>query len=227
VSEAILFQQEAVRMMKNHCDVFVAEESRGSVYSRSRRSALPSVLRAFLILIAVAAAISTTACTKKVPVPSLAQMDLDQAKVLLSSAKLKPGNVLSAQGPVIPGAYVIAQNPAAGLQVKVDTPIDLTVELPISVPNLVNSGLTDAVNTLQSMGLKVMLVKQPTMNIFGKTKVVQQNPPASSMVRKDAAVMLTVSAPPDVKTILGAVEQDPAYQKLNPEYRGILDTFLK
>jgi len=214
-------------MMKNYRDVF-AEKFNGSVRpTNGSRSALPMSVRVFLMLIAVAAALSTTACTKKVPVPSLAQMDLDQAKALLSSAKLKPGNVLSAQGPVIPGAYVISQNPAAGLQVKVDTPIDLTVELPISVPNLVDSSLTDAVNTLQSMGLKVMLVKQPTMNIFGKTKVVQQNPPASSMVRKDAAVMLTVSAPPDVKTILGAVEKDPAYQKLNPEYRGILDTFLK
>ena len=215
-------------MMRNNRDVFVAEKFRGSVRpSSGERSALPPVMRALLMLVAIAAVISTTACTKKVPVPSLAQMDLDQAKALLSSAKLKPGNVLSAQGPVIPGAYVIAQNPAAGLQVKVDTPIDLTVELPISVPNLVDSGLTEAVNTLQSMGLKVMLVKQPTMNIFGKTKVVQQNPPASSMVRKDASVMLTVSAPPDVKTILGAVEKDPEYQKLNPEYRNILDTFLK
>jgi len=215
-------------MMKNNRDVFVAKQFRGSIHPCiTNRSALPPAVRAFLILIAVAAVMSTTACTKKVPVPSLAQMDLDQAKALLSAAKLKPGNVFTTQGPVIPGAYVIAQNPAAGLQVKVDTPIDLTVELPISVPNLVDSGLTDAVNTLQSMGLKVMLIKQPTMNIFGKTKVILQNPPATSMVRKDAAVMLTVSAPPDVKAILGAVEKDPQYQKLNPEYRNILDTFLK
>jgi beta-lactam-binding protein with PASTA domain len=214
--------------MNNHRDVFVVETFSGFVSPGSgSQSSLPPLVRAFLILVAIAAVMSTTACTKKVPVPSLAQMDLDQAKALLSAAKLKPGNVLSTQGPVIPGAYVVSQNPAAGLQVKVDTPIDLTVELPIALPNLVDSGLTEAVNTLQSMGLKVMLVKQPTMNIFGKTKVVLQNPPATSMVRKDAAVMLTVSAPPDVKTILGAVEKDPAYQKLNPEYRSILDTFLK
>jgi len=58
--------------------------------------------------------------------------------------------------------------------VPANAPIDLTVELPISIPNLVDSSLTDAVNTLQSIGLKVMLVKQPSSNIFGRAKVVQQ-----------------------------------------------------
>jgi beta-lactam-binding protein with PASTA domain len=169
----------------------------------------------------------TSACTKKVTVPSVVQMDLDQAKSLLGAVRLKTGMVSSAEGTVIPGAYVISQTPPAGQQVAADSAINLTVELPVSVPNLVDSNLTDAVNTLQTIGLKVMLMKQPTMNIFGKAKVVQQNPPASSIVRHDAAVMLTVTAPPDLGAMLGAVSKDPAYQKLNPEYRSILNTFLK
>jgi len=72
-----------------------------------------------------------------------------------------------------------------------------------------------------------MLVKQPSSNIFGRAKVVQQNPPATSVVRHDSAVMLTVSSPPDLGKLIGMVTKEPAYQKLNPEYRNILDGFLK
>jgi len=39
--------------------------------------------------------------------------------------------------------------------------------------------------------------------------------------------MLTVTAPPDVGVLLGLVTKEPAYQKLNPEYRNVLDAFLK
>ena len=214
--------------MKSNHDLSEANNLPGSVSARRTDRVLSTpIVRTLLMLLAVAATIGSTACTKKVPVPSLAQMDLDQAKVMLSMASLKPGHVLSSQGAVIPGAYVTDQSPKSGQQVPVNTPIDLTVALPIAVPNLVNTGLTEAVNTLQMMGLRVMLVKQPTANVFSKTKVIEQNPPASSMVRPDTAVMLKVTSPPDLKVLLGAVEKDPAYQKLNPEYRSILDTFLK
>lgn len=184
-------------------------------------------IRQVCVLALIAAVMAGSACTKKVSVPSVVQMDVDQAKNLLAAVPLKTGTVSSAQGSVIPGAYVISQIPPAGQQVPINTIVNLTVKLPIAVPNLVNSNLTDAVNTLQTIGLKVMLMKQPTMNIFGKTKVVQQNPPANTMVRDDAAVMLTVTAPPDLSAVLGAVSKDPVYQKLNPEYRDVLNTFLK
>jgi len=214
--------------MRNHREAFAAGNLGESVRQNAAgRFTLSHAVRVLLTLGLIAATLGTAACAKKVSVPSVVQMDLDQAKNLLAAVPLKTGMVSSAQGAVIPGAYVVSQTPNAGEQVPMNTPINLTVELPISVPNLVDSSLADAVNTLQTVGLKVMLMKQPTMNIFGKTKVVQQNPLANSMVRHDTAVMLTVTAPPDLGAVLGAVSKDPAYQKLNPEYRNILNTFLK
>jgi beta-lactam-binding protein with PASTA domain len=208
----------------------LAEKARRTIthlgdYDRIIR--FPRIMRSLLLLLAVAAALSTSACTKKVMVPNVATMDLDQAKAMLATMQLKTGTVSSAEGAVIPGAYVLSQTPSAGQQVPANSPIDLAVALPVAVPNLVNSNLTDAVNTLQGIGLKVMLVKQPTANIFSKAKVVQQTPPASALVRHDAAVMLTVTAPPNLGVLLGALTKEPAYQKLNPEYRSVLDGFLK
>jgi len=188
---------------------------------------LPRMIRALLLLLAVAGTLSTIGCAKKVSVPSVVQMDLEQAKAMLAAVPLKPGTISCAQGAVGTGAYVVTQTPTPGQQVPPNTPIDLAVELPIPVPNLVNTNVTDAVNMLQGVGLKVMLMKKPSSNIFGKTKVVQQDPPPSTLVRHDASVMLTVTAPPDVGVLLGLVTKEPAYQKLNPEYRNVLDAFLK
>ena len=188
---------------------------------------LPRPAHAFAALAIAATVLSTVGCAKKVSVPNLIQMDVDQAKAMLTAVPLKPGTVSSAQGAVVPGAYVVSQTPTAGQQVAANSTVDLTVELPVPVPNLVNSNLTDAINMLQGVGLKVMLVKKPSANIFGKTKIVQQDPPANSPVRHDATVMLTVTTPPDLSVLLGMVASDPAYQKLNPEYRSVLDGFLK
>jgi beta-lactam-binding protein with PASTA domain len=189
-------------------------------------SALSRILRVFVLLLAVAGA---TGCAKKITVPSLATQDLETAKTMLASQKLKTGNIIGAPGVVPPGAYVVNQNPAPGQLVPANTPIDLTVEVPVTVPDFTNSSLPDAVNTLQSIGLKVMLVKQPSssLKLLSKPKVVQQYPPANSTVHHDMVVTLTVTAPPDVGALLGLVTKEPAYQKLNPEYRNVLDAFLK
>ena len=189
-------------------------------------STLSQIMRVFVLLLAVA---SATACAKKIAVPSLKDQDLEQAKAMLTSQKLKAGNIIGAPGAIPPGTYVVTQNPLPGQMVPANTPIDLTVEVPISVPDFTNSNLADAVNTLQTIGLKVMLVKQPStgLKFLSKPKVVQQYPPANSGVRKDTTVTLTVTAPPDVGALLGVVTKEPGYQNLNPEYRNVLDQFLK
>src|SRR5258708_7949387 len=140
---------------------------------------LPRMIRALLLLLAVAGTLSAIGCAKKVSVPSVVQMDLEQAKAMLAAVPLKPGAINCGPGARWTEAYVLSQTP-------------------IPVPNLVNTNVTDAVNMLQGVGLKVMLMKKPSSNIFGKTKVVQQDPPPSTLVRHDASVMLTVTAPPDV-----------------------------
>lgn len=177
----------------------------------------------FLVLVAVAAGLTTAGC-KKVAVPDVMQQDVDQAKQILATSGLKPGNITGAQGT---GSYVVAQTPGPGQQVRANTQVDLTVELPVAVPDLTNSSLTDAVSTLQGAGLTVAFVKQRTMRLFGGPKVITQSPLPATMARRGATVTLTVAAPPDLGVLVGMVTKEPAYAKLNPEYRQTLDAFLK
>ena len=175
-----------------------------------------------LLLAMIAGVFCFTGCAKKVIVPNVSQQDVTQAQQTLTAANLTP----SVTGGSGPGAYVISQSPAAGQQVAANSTVNLVVELPVTVPALTNSNITDAVTTLQGLGLLVTFVKKPTVNPFGKTKVEEQSPAANSSVHRGAMVTLTVSTPPDISALLGSVAQEPAYQNLNPQYKKVLDQFL-
>lgn len=177
-----------------------------------------------LLLMAMFAGLCASGCKKPVAVPNVVQQDLEQAKQTLTAAHLKTGNINGGQGA---GAYVVAQSPGPNEQVKPDSPVDLTVELPVTVPDMVKQNVTDAVSTLQNMGLKVMFVKDPARKLFGGPKVTAQTPAAATLVHRDTVVTLTVQAPPDLTALVGLVTKEPAYEKLKPEYRNVLDAFLK
>jgi beta-lactam-binding protein with PASTA domain len=177
-----------------------------------------------LILYAiVAGALGCAGCAKKVAVPDVVNQDLDPAEKALAVVSLKPGTISGGPGT---GAYVLSQSPSAGQQVAANSKVDLVVELPVSVPTLTGSNITDAVSMLQGLGLRVGFVKKPTINPFGKTEVELQDPAPSSLVHRGALVTLTVSVPPDIEALLGLVAKEPAYQNLKPEYKRILDAFL-
>jgi len=180
----------------------------------------------FSFLVVVAVLLSLTGCTKKVVVPDVTQQDLDQAEKALTGLQLKVGTVSGIPSGNTAGAYVLSQSPAAGQQVKSDSPVDLVAAMPILVPDLTKSKVTDAVNTLQGLGLKVLLLKQPTANIFSRGGIKQQTPAPNTPVRPDAVVTLTVEAPPDLGGLVSLFTKEPAYEKLNPEYRQVLDQFV-
>jgi beta-lactam-binding protein with PASTA domain len=180
-----------------------------------------------VVLAIFAVALSSTGCAKKVVVPDLSQQDVEQAKQMLTAKQLKVGTVSGLPSGSTLGAYVMTQNPAPGQQVPLDSTVDLVAVPPVLVPDLSKAKVTDAVNTLQGLGLKVSLLKQPTANIFSKGHVKQQTPAPNTPVRGGTVVTLMVEAPPDLGVLLGLVTKEPAYEKLDPEYRKILDEFLK
>ena len=191
---------------------------------RSQESLAKCVL---LLLVVSMGMLNFTGCgKKKVAVPNLVNQDLDQAQKTLAAAGLKTGTISGGAGAPPPGAYITSHTPGPGQQVDANSAVDLVVEMPISVPTLTNSNLTDAVSLLQGLGLKVGFVKKSTINPFGTAKVEQQDPAPNAAVRRGALVTLTVTTGPNVSALLGLVAKEPAYQNLKPEYRNVLDAFL-
>ncbi len=185
-----------------------------------------SLRRCVLLLVVAAAAIGGSSCAKKEPpitVPDVSQQDLDQAQKTLAASKLKAGAISGGSGA---GAYVVSQSPTAGQQVSANSAVDLVVALPVTVPVLTGKDLTDAVSSLQGLGLKVGFDRKSSVNPFAKAKVEGQVPAANAVVHVNSLVTLTVSTPPDVEGLLGMVAKEPAYQNLKPQYKKVLDAFL-
>jgi beta-lactam-binding protein with PASTA domain len=178
-------------------------------------------IRALLLVAVAAGALGCAGCAKKVVVPDLANQDLAQAEKALAAVGLKPGTIGGAPGA---GAYVVSQSPAVGQQVAANSKVDLVVEMPVSVPTLTGSKITDAVSMLQGLGLRVGFVKKPEFTL--ETKVALQDPAPNSLVHRGALVTLTVSVPRDIEALLGSVAKEAAYQNLKPEYQNILKQFL-
>lgn len=181
------------------------------------------VVYGFIVLLLAAATLLTAGCAKKqVGVPELTRLDLDQAQKALAAVPLKVGPVANAG----PGAYVVQQTPPAGTMVDANSTVNLVVELPVSLPNLVGGSITDAVSTLQGLGLKVAFLSHHTMNPFAKSKVEVQDPAAGTLVHHDTLVRLMVTGPADAEALLNLVKQEPEYKNLNPKYKSFLDLFL-
>jgi beta-lactam-binding protein with PASTA domain len=175
-----------------------------------------------------AGSLVVTGCAKKVAVPDVTQQDLDQAENQLTGMQLTVKLSGLPSGTTTQGAYVSSQNPAAGQQVPINSAVDLVVVPGVVLPDLTKGSLIDAVNTLQGLGLKLSLIKEPTNNVFSKGHVKLQTPPPSSTpIRRDATVTLTVESPPSLGSVLGFITKDPSYEKLDPKYRSVLDEFLK
>lgn len=181
------------------------------------------VMRAFIVFVLAAGSLLTAGCAKKVSVPDLTKQDLDQAQKVLAAVSLKAGPIANPG----PGAYVVQQIPAPGTTVDANSTVNLVVELPVSVPNMVGGNITDAVSTLQGLGLRVAFLSKHTLNPFAKSKVEAQDPAPGTPVHHDTMVRLTVISPGgDAEALLNAVTNEPAYKSLNPKYRTFLNLFL-
>lgn len=224
--------QEGDLMISGKNPVLVCKRSRsqgpGSLESVSNTLGLGPCIRACCALLFAFPLIFLNGCKKeaKVVVPDVSHQELAQAQQTLNGVPLKVGNIAGVTGTPPPGTYVVSTSPVAGQQVAAYAVVDLVVKLPVTVPPVTGLAVTDAVSALQEAGLKVAFVSKPTVNPFAKAKVSEQAPAAQSPVQDNATVTLVVSTPPDIGGLLGFVSQQPAYQKLKPEYKSVLDAFM-
>jgi len=182
------------------------------------------VSRALALLIA--ATCGVIACAKKVTVPDVKTQKVEQATKALADAQLKVGSVTNPSGGTAAGR-VVTQSPDAGQTVPAGSAVSLVVEQPVALPKLVDNNAVDALVALQNLGLKGSVSKQSTLNPIKAGKVLQQDPPEKTPVWRGDTVNLVVAAAPDLGALMALFTQQPAYQKLSPENRKLIDEFLK
>jgi beta-lactam-binding protein with PASTA domain len=152
-----------------------------------------------IVLISLAAgALLLSGCTSigwGVPVPDVKGKTVPQAEAALAAAGFATGKVTydeAAEGAL--GA-VIAQTPVAGSSSKEGAVVNMTVAgaAPVTVPSVVGLGKDAAAAALGALGLALGEVVESYMATVPAGSVVQQEPPAGTVVPRGAVVKAVVS----------------------------------
>ncbi len=126
-----------------------------------------------------------------VPVPELVGRDSATAMDLLSVAELRPGAIESRPSPE-PAGTVLEQNPVAGDQVALLSPVDLVIAAAVPVPDLLDLDDVGARELLAEVGLGLAAPRRKLSFKPGGTVLAQQ-PAPGSLVPLGTAVSVTVA----------------------------------
>jgi serine/threonine-protein kinase len=132
-------------------------------------------------------------------VPDVKGKTAEQAAAALAAAGFKPGKVTYDEA--VEGALgaVVEQTPAAGTSSKEGAVVDLKVAgaAPVTVPSVVGLGKDAAASALAAIGLTLGDVTDTYSATAPAGAVIQQEPPAGTVVPHDTAVKAVVSKGPE------------------------------
>ncbi|MHB1346112.1 MAG: PASTA domain-containing protein [Candidatus Humimicrobiaceae bacterium] len=119
-----------------------------------------------------------------VETPNIIGLNLEEAEKMLTEADLKIIERSSEFSDAFDAGYIISQEPSQGTELKRNGEVEVTVSLGrniLIIPNLVGYDFTYVVSQLESMGLRVILNKEPDLvNIPGN--VTRISPQAGTEV---------------------------------------------
>jgi eukaryotic-like serine/threonine-protein kinase len=157
------------------------------------------------------------------PLPQLAGKSLDAAKEALNQAEMALGKITGKFDEEAPAGTVLAQAPAAAVQVKHGTPVSLTVSKgpqPIPVPDVRGAEQSAALRAIEAAGL-VAVVADKTVNDrkIPEGAVVRQEP-ASGTLTRGSTVTLTISAGPKLVKVPNYIGEQVSDAREALEKRG-------
>ena len=135
---------------------------------------------------------TVSGCSTKREVPTLEGLDLKTATARLQERGLQLGQVDKEFAGNKNSGTVLRQVPGPGVKVALGTPINLTVEDSINMPNLIGLDLDSATRTLTNQGLRVQRVERKFVGGATSGAVVSQEPPAGSRVPAQGTANLIV-----------------------------------
>lgn len=146
-----------------------------------------------------------------VKIPTIADKLAEDARLDLEAAGFTVTTKEEANDTIAAG-NAVRTDPAAGRSVPVDTPITLYVSSgkpKVTVPNVVNLTLNDALVQLQGAGLTPQTTRQSSATV-PIDSVISSDPPGGATVPKGSVVKLVISSGPAPTAIPNVVGQTPA-----------------
>lgn len=133
----------------------------------------------------------------EVRVPDLRQLSLDQAESVLGQQGMQLSRAGERFDPEVPRGFVISQDPLPGSPVRRLKTVQVVVSLGeefSSVPALYGESRRSAEQLLKSAGLALGRVTRAPSDEVGEGLVLASDPPAESVLPREAPVSLLISA---------------------------------
>ena len=153
----------------------------------------------------------------EVPVPNVVGQPSDEAVALLRQAGLQGKEMAEIYSDTVPPGVVAKQRPEASMTVKEGRLVELTVSRgprTVKVPSLVGKSVSEAQDWIQRSFLRVGEIHRIASEDPEDT-VLAQNPEASVVADRDAAVNLQVSGGSDYGTWQSPRGQRWVFQRLS------------
>jgi serine/threonine-protein kinase len=131
-----------------------------------------------------------------IAMPRVVGRPLADAQQAVRAAGLSPGTVTRTFSQDVPSGAVVSTDPAAGAPRSPGTPVAFTVSrgAPVDVPDVIGDSVTDAQQTLQDAGLKVVLAPDKVFSDEAdKDTVALESPDKGTQAGAGETVTLTVS----------------------------------
>jgi eukaryotic-like serine/threonine-protein kinase len=151
-----------------------------------------------------------------IPVPSVVDRRQVDAESLIREAGLEVGEVTFEASATVPADFVMAQDPAAGVLVTANHPVDLVVSVgtdALIVPNVLNRSEQDALFALTQVGFgqgQIVIERRPHGTV-PEGFVIETVPAAGEIVPVSGTITLYISegaVPTAVPSVIGMPAED-------------------
>ena len=132
-------------------------------------------------------AVTVSKGPERYPMPEVAGMTRAAAEAALAQASLRPGRVRTSYSETVAKGVVLSASRAVGVQLKKQTPVDLTVSAgprPIKIVNFENRSAATAAAALKKAGFKVKVSTAHSASVAAGL-VISQSPDKGSGQAKD------------------------------------------
>ena len=138
------------------------------------------------------------AVPRKVSIPSLIGMSVDQATMVLRGVQLKLASTSQTESDQTPNT-ILTQDPPAGQVVVVGTTVNVTIAIPrtVQVPNLASLTQAAAQSVLSPLKLQ-LVVSGSAINNLAAGLIVSQSPVAGTKASQGSSVSVVLSLGPKV-----------------------------
>ena len=167
-----------------------------------------AVFTAFILIFVISAIgikfIQSYLEPKVVAVPSLVNLDIEEAKALLEEKELILKVSDEAYHDEIPEGKIIMQDPEEGTIINLNSEVEVVVSKgvqTVEVPDVENRDYAYAKSMLEDLGLYIRRDAQYNDSV-DENIVISQEPKAGTMLKAGEMVILTVSLGPEIKTVI-------------------------